>query len=61
MIFSRRMNGSALAVALLTIPAERESLRGGPRVTDANGEGGLFAAWSPRGDRGGHGRAPFDQ
>jgi len=27
MIFSRRMSGSALVTALLTIPAERESTR----------------------------------
>jgi hypothetical protein len=39
MIFSRRMSGSALAVTLPTIPAERESVRGGPRATNANGDG----------------------
>jgi hypothetical protein len=47
MIFSRRMSGSAHAGALLTIPAERESVRGGPRHINANGEGG----YSRRGHR----------
>jgi len=47
MIFSRRMSGGALAAALLTIPAERESVRGGPRATNANSEGG----YSRRGHR----------
>jgi hypothetical protein len=47
MIFSRRMSGSALAEALLTIPAERQSVRGGPRATNANGEG----SYSRRGHR----------
>ena len=41
MIFSGRMSGSALAAALLTIPAEREFVRGGPRTTNANGEGAI--------------------
>ena len=39
-IFLRRMSGGAPAAALLTIPAERESVGGGPRATNANGEGG---------------------
>jgi hypothetical protein len=47
MIFLRRMSGSALAAALLTIPAERESVRGGRRATNANGEG----SYSRRGHR----------
>jgi hypothetical protein len=47
MIFSRRMSRSALAAALLTVPAERESVRGGPGATNANGEGG----YSRRGNR----------
>ncbi len=38
MIVSRRMSGCAPAASLLTIPAERESARGGPRATNANGE-----------------------
>lgn len=41
------MSGSALAAALLTIPGERESVRGGLRATNANGEGG----YSRRGHR----------
>ena len=41
MIFSRRMSGCALAASLLTIPADRESVRGGPRATNANGEGAI--------------------
>lgn len=32
------MSGGPPAAALLTIPAERESVRGGPRATNANGE-----------------------
>lgn len=40
MIFSRRMSGGAPAAALLTIPAEHESVGGGPRATNANAEGG---------------------
>jgi hypothetical protein len=47
MIFSRRMSGSALLAALLTIPAEHESVRGRPRSTNANGEG----SYSRRGHR----------
>lgn len=41
------MSGCALAASLLTIPAERESVRGGPRATNANGEG----SYSRRGNR----------
>ena len=41
MIFSRRMTGSALAEVLLTIPAARESVRGGPRATNAFSEGAI--------------------
>ena len=47
MSFSKQMSDSALAAALLTIPAERESVRGGSRATNANGEG----SYSRRGHR----------
>jgi hypothetical protein len=47
MIFSRRMGGSALAAAPLTIAAEPESVRDAPRETNANGEG----SYSRRGHR----------
>jgi hypothetical protein len=33
------MSGCALAASLLTIAAERESVRGGPGATSANGKG----------------------